>query len=82
MRKSEEPRKDAHRHRVGALPAVDGLNALPLLLLDEGHESIHIACASVAAELTVCDVKDGGQGGDEEAPGQPRIFTAAKEKYR
>lgn len=75
MRQSEEPRQDAHRNRIRALPAVDRINRLPFLLLDKGHESVHVTRAGIATKLAVCDVKDGRQSRDEETSRQAWIFT-------
>lgn len=75
VRQSEEPRQDAHRNGVRALPAVDGVNALPFLLLDESHERVHVSRAGVAAELAIGHVEDGWQGGDKESAGQARVIS-------
>lgn len=75
VRQSKEPRQDAHRNGVWALPAVDGVNALPFLLLYESHQRVHVSGAGVSAELSLGHVKDGWQGGDEESAGQSWVFS-------
>lgn len=80
MRQPEEPRQDAHRNGVRALPAVDGVNALPFLLLYERHQGVHVPGADVAAELSLAHMKDGWQGSDEESARQARIFSGKMEK--
>lgn len=80
VRQSEEPRQNAHRDAVRALPAVDGVNALPLLLLHECHQGVHVAGAGVASEFSVSHVEDGWQGSDEETTGQARIIATKRKK--
>jgi hypothetical protein len=81
VRKSEEPRQNAHWHRVRSFPAVDGINRLPLLLLHEGHEGVHVPGAGVATELSVGHMENCWQGGDEEATGKSWIFTESGGKF-
>lgn len=75
MRQSEEPRENAHGDRVGSFPTVNWLNIFPLLLLDKGHERVHVTGSGVATELSICDVEDSWQGSNEESSRQPRIVT-------
>lgn len=79
MRQPKEPWQNTHGVAVRAFPAVDGIDCLPFLFLNECHKSIHVTSSGIAAEFTVRDMKDRWQGSYEESSRQSGIVAKKTE---